>query len=126
MKIIVAENAPKAIGPYSQAIAVTGSEMLFLSGLLGLDPDSGNLIEGGVEAQTTRTLENMGAILIAAGMEKRNVVKTTIYLADLNDFEAVNSIYGEFFGTHWPARSTVQVAALPRSALIEIEAIAVK
>ncbi len=126
MRIVSTDAAPKAIGPYAQGVLATGGEMLFLSGQVGLDPVSGALVGGGIVGQTRRVLANVEAVLLAADMEKGDVVKTTIFLKDLDDFQAVNAIYEEFFSGHTPARSTVQVAALPRSALIEIEAIAVR
>jgi len=126
MRTISTDKAPKAIGPYAQGIATKEGEMLFLSGQVGLDPASGALAEGGIEGQTRRVLANMEEVLLAAGMQKADVVKTTIFLTDLGDFQIVNAIYEEFFSGHRPARSTVQVAGLPRSALIEIEAIAVR
>jgi 2-iminobutanoate/2-iminopropanoate deaminase len=126
MRIVSTDAAPKAIGPYAQGVIATGGEMLFLSGQVGLDPVSGALVGGGIVGQTRRVLANIEAVLLAADMQKGDVVKTTIFLKDLDDFQAVNAIYEEFFSGHTPARSTVQVAALPRSALIEIEAIAVR
>jgi 2-iminobutanoate/2-iminopropanoate deaminase len=126
MRTISTDKAPQAIGPYSQAVATLPlREILFLSGQLGLDPQSGALADGGVEGQAKQALANIEAILSAAGMSKENVVKTTIFLADLGDFQKVNAIYEDFFGPHKPARSTVQVSGLPRAALIEIECIAV-
>lgn len=116
-------EAPKAIGPYAQA--VRSGDFLFLSGQIALDPASGNLVEGGVEAQAERVLQNLAAVLSAAGASLDDVVKTTVYLAELSHFAAVNSVYGRFFPREpFPARATVQVAALPRGALIEIDAIA--
>jgi 2-iminobutanoate/2-iminopropanoate deaminase len=124
MRIISTEAAPQAIGPYAQAVGVRSSgEVVFLSGQLGLDPVSGNLVDG-VEEQTRRALGNIEAVLAAAGMGRENVVKTTIFLVDLKDFQKVNAIYEQFFAGHEPARSTVQVSGLPRSALIEVECIA--
>jgi len=120
---IATKEAPAAIGPYSQAIA-TG-ELLFCSGQLGLDPATGNLVEG-VGAQTTKALANLRAILRAAGLTPERVVKTTIFLVDMKDFAVVNETYAAFFGEHRPARSTVQVAALPKGGLVEIEALAVR
>lgn len=115
-------GAPAAIGPYSQGVIAGG--FLFTAGQIALDPESGQLMEGGIEAQTERVLENLGAILDRAGASWATVVKTTVYLADLGDFPTVNEIYGRAFGNARPARSTVQVSALPRGALIEIDAIA--
>jgi 2-iminobutanoate/2-iminopropanoate deaminase len=122
MKAVHSDEAPKAIGPYSQAVAVRGA--VFLSGQIGLDPASGQLVQGGVEAEARRVMENLKAVLAAAGLGLSDVVKTTIFLADLNDFTTVNEIYGGYFGDPKPARSTVQVAALPRGARVEIDAIA--
>jgi 2-iminobutanoate/2-iminopropanoate deaminase len=119
---ITTSGAPAAIGPYSQAIAADG--LLFCSGQLGLDPASGNLVEGGVEAQAERSLRNLTAVLDAAGLAWVDVVKTTIFLADIADFAAVNAVYGRYMPEPPPARSTVQVAALPKGGLVEIEAIA--
>jgi len=119
---IATSGAPAAIGPYSQAIAVDG--LLFCSGQLGLDPESGSLVEGGVEAQAERSLKNLAAVLDAAGLGWADVVKTTIFLADIADFAAVNAVYGRFMPDPPPARSTVQVAALPKGGLVEIEATA--
>lgn len=122
-KVITAKNAPAAVGPYSHAMQ-TGN-MVFTSGQLGLIPETGALPEG-VEAQTTQALKNLTAVLEAAGMSLADVVKTVVFLADINDFAAVNKIYAEFFGDTAPARSCVQVAALPKGGLVEIEAIATK
>ncbi len=118
---IATSGAPAAIGPYSQAIAVDG--LLFCSGQLGLDPATGDMVEG-VEAQAERSMRNLSAVLDAAGLGWSDVVKTTIFLADIADFAAVNAIYGRFMPVPPPARSTVQVAALPKGGLVEIEAIA--
>jgi 2-iminobutanoate/2-iminopropanoate deaminase len=126
MKMISTVKAPAAIGPYSQGIAVAAGETLFLSGQLGLDPISGELAAGGIEGQTRQALKNVAAILEEAGMGKEDVVKTTIFLADLGAFQVVNRIYGEFFGDHRPARSTVEVSGLPRGGVIEIETMAVR
>lgn len=117
-------DAPRAIGPYSQAIECRPDRMLFLSGQIALDPATGTLVPGGIEAETRQVLANLQAVLVAGGMDRWNVVKTTIFLVDMQDFGAVNSLYGEFFGDHRPARATVQVAALPRGARVEIEAVA--
>jgi 2-iminobutanoate/2-iminopropanoate deaminase len=121
-KIIQTEKAPKAIGPYSQAIRT--EFMVFTAGQVGLDPASGELVEGGIEAQTRRVLTNLKNVLEAADSGLNYVVKTTVFLKDMNDFAAMNSVYGEFFPENPPARSTVAVAALPKGALVEIEAIA--
>jgi len=118
---IATSGAPAAIGPYSQAVAIDG--LLFCSGQLGLDPATGELVEG-VEAQAERSLRNLAAVLDAAGLAWADVVKTTIFLADIADFAAVNAVYGRFMPDPPPARSTVEVAALPKGGLVEIEAIA--
>jgi 2-iminobutanoate/2-iminopropanoate deaminase len=118
---ISTSNAPAAIGPYSQAIAMDG--LLFCSGQLGLDPASGNLVDG-VEAQAERSMLNLRGVLDASGLTFEDVVKTTIFLADMGDFAVVNAVYGRFMPDPPPARSTVQVAALPKGGLVEIEAIA--
>ncbi len=117
------EKAPRAIGPYAQAIRAGG--WLFCSGQIGLDPATGELVHGGVGAETTRVLENLAAVLESAGASLDAVVKTTIYLADLKDFAAVNEIYARYFHAPFPARATVGVAALPRGARVEIAAVAV-
>ena len=122
--IIQTDQAPKAIGPYSQAIKIKNGEMIFTAGQLGIDPASGNLVDGGITAQTRQALQNLQAILRAAGSDLDQVVKTTVFLQDFNDFAVMNGIYAEFFPQNPPARSTVQVARLPKDGLIEIEAIA--
>ncbi|HEX3370751.1 MAG TPA: RidA family protein [Candidatus Cybelea sp.] len=119
---ILTQHAPEPIGPYSQAIQI-GSE-LYCSGQIPLDPQTGELIAGGVEQQTERVIENIGAVLCAAGCHFVDVVKTTIFLVDMKDFAAVNVVYERYFGASKPARSTVAVAALPRGARVEIECIA--
>ncbi len=122
-KIVVStDGAPKAIGPYSQAVRA-GSH-LFLSGQIGLDPKAGAIVTGGVEAETKQVLANLTAVLAAGGASWADVVRTTIYLTDLGDFATVNRLYGEVVGDVPPARATVQVAALPRGAVVEIDAIA--
>jgi 2-iminobutanoate/2-iminopropanoate deaminase len=121
--MIATAAAPPALGPYSQAVRV--GQWLFLSGQIGLDPATGELVSGGVTAETNRVLENLRAVLGAAGASFANVVRTTIYLADLADFGGVNEIYARFFQAPFPARATVGVAALPRGARVEIDAIAV-
>ncbi|MEP0766527.1 MAG: RidA family protein [Fimbriimonadia bacterium] len=118
------ERAPAAIGPYSQAIKVSGT-LLFTSGQIPLEPATGEMVSGDIAAQTTRVLENLKAVLEAGGASLADVVKTTIFLADMADFATVNEVYAEFFPTDPPARSTVQVAALPKGARVEIEAVAV-
>ena len=122
-KAIATSDAPGAIGPYSQAIAAGG--LVFLSGQIGLDPATGTLVGGTVEDETRRVLENLRAVLAGAGLESDAVVRTTVYLTDLADFPRVNQVYAEFFRAPFPARATVQVAALPRGARVEIDAIAV-
>jgi 2-iminobutanoate/2-iminopropanoate deaminase len=121
--VVSTEGAPKAIGPYSQAIAASG--MLFCSGQIPLDPKTGEMVAGDVRAQAKRVMENLGAVLQAGGASFTSVVRTTIYLQDLKDFAAVNEVYGSYFPGAPPARATVQVAGLPRGALVEIDAIAV-
>ncbi|MBU9727971.1 RidA family protein [Diplocloster modestus] len=121
--VITAQKAPAAVGPYSHA--VMAGDVLFTSGQLGLDPVSGELKEG-VEAQTTQALENLKAVLEASGLSLKNVVKTVVFLDNIGDFAAVNAIYANYFEGDTPARSCVQVAALPKGGLVEIEAVAVK
>ena len=121
--IIHTEEAPAAVGPYSQAIQI--GNMLFASGQLGLIPETGLLPES-IESQTEQSLKNVAAILAAAGYEKTDVVKTTVYLASMKDFATVNGIYAAFFGEHKPARSCVEVSRLPKDGLVEIEVIAAK
>jgi 2-iminobutanoate/2-iminopropanoate deaminase len=116
------DQAPKAIGPYSQAIRA--GQLLFLSGQVGFDPATGQLVPGGISEQTHRVLQNIGAILSAAGLSFDHVVKTTVFLADMNDFAAMNEIYATYFKSPAPARSTVQAARLPRDVKVEIEVIA--
>jgi 2-iminobutanoate/2-iminopropanoate deaminase len=125
--IVQTEKAPAAIGPYSQAVVVPvgNQRMVFCSGQIALDPVTGAVIEGDVGAQTRQVLENLGAVLAAAGASFADVVKTTIFLADMADFAAVNAIYGERFSRDPPARATVAAAGLPRNVRVEIEAIAV-
>lgn len=119
---VLTTSAPAPVGPYSQAIRSGG--FLFCSGQIGLDPATGKLVEGGVAEQTRRVMDNLAAVLASAGLTFAAVVKTTIFLADINDFATVNPIYGERFGTPPPARSTVAVAALPLGARVEIELVA--
>ncbi|MBL6974470.1 MAG: RidA family protein [Deltaproteobacteria bacterium] len=123
--VVATPEAPAAIGPYSQAIETRAGRMAFLSGQIALDPDTGAMVGGDVADETRQVLRNLDAVLIAAGMSRWNVARTTIYLADLGDFGTVNEIYAEFFGDHRPARATVQAAALPKGARVEIDAIAV-
>ncbi len=126
-RIIASQSAPKAIGPYSQAVLLDrpGGKTLFCSGQIALDPATGELVQGDITAQTERVMQNVEAVLTAAGMGFGNVVKTTVFLADLADFARMNDAYGKRFTGAFPARSTVQVAALPRGSRIEIEVIAV-
>ena len=124
MKSIATQNAPAAIGPYSQAIEANGT--VYVSGQLGIDPSTGSFAEGGAVAQARQSLTNISNILKEAGMSMKNVVKVTVLLADINDFAAVNEIYKDFFEAPFPARSAFAVAALPKGGKIEIEAIAVK
>jgi len=121
-RIVQTENAPKAIGPYSQAVEANG--FLFVSGQLGMDPATGQLAEG-VEGQTRQAMQNIEAILGAAGIGFGNVVRAGIFVADMGDFQKVNAIYGSFFTSDPPARATVEVGRLPKDALVEIEAAAV-
>ncbi|XP_051519962.1 2-iminobutanoate/2-iminopropanoate deaminase isoform X1 [Myxocyprinus asiaticus] len=122
-KIIHTAAAPAAIGPYSQA--VVADRTVYISGQLGMDVASGQLVAGGVQAQAKQALINMGEILKAAGCGYENVIKTTVLLADINDFNNVNDVYKQFFTRNFPARAAYQVAALPRGGLVEIEAVAV-
>jgi 2-iminobutanoate/2-iminopropanoate deaminase len=119
-------DAPKAIGPYAQAVSATAGRMIFCSGQIPLDPTTGELIgTGDVRVQTERVMKNLAAVLAAAGASFAHVTKTTIYLADLQDFAAVNEVYARFVGEAPPARATIQVAGLPKGASVEIDAIAV-
>jgi 2-iminobutanoate/2-iminopropanoate deaminase len=122
-KIISTSEAPAAIGPYSQA--VRSGNFLFCSGQIPLDPKSGQIVSGDIATQTRRVLDNIGAVLKAAGLAFENIMKTTIFLTDLGDFQTVNEIYGSYFKQQPPARSTVQVSALPKGAKVEIEILAV-
>ena len=121
-EIVATEDAPKAIGPYSQAVRV--GTLVFLSGQIPLDPKTGEIVTGDITEQTRRVMENLSAVLRAAGVSLSEVVRSTIYLLDLGDFAKVNEVYGSYFSTEPPARATVQVAALPRGASIEIDMIA--
>ncbi|MBA3451092.1 MAG: RidA family protein [Chloroflexia bacterium] len=120
--IVATKGAPAAIGPYSQAIVANG--FMFSAGQLPLDPETMTLVDGDISAQTERVMQNLGAVLESAGSGFDRVVKTTCYLADLNDFAAFNAVYGRFLGSNPPPRSTVQVAKLPLGALVEVECIA--
>ena len=119
---VSAADAPKAIGPYSHAIRA--GELLFVSGQVPIDPATGNLIDGDITAQTRRVMDNLAAVLKAGGLSLQHVVRTTIFLADMSDFAAVNTVYGSFFSEPYPARATVQVSRLPKDARVEIDAIA--
>jgi 2-iminobutanoate/2-iminopropanoate deaminase len=121
-EIIHSDNAPAAVGPYSQAVKV--GNFVYSAGQVGLDPATMKLVEGGVEAQTEQVLQNLQAVLMAAGSSLANVIKTTVFLADINDYKAVNGVYAGYFTESPPARSAVQVAALPLGALVEIEVVA--
>jgi 2-iminobutanoate/2-iminopropanoate deaminase len=121
-KVISSKKAPQPIGPYS--VATQSGTLVFTSGQLGLDPASGNLVAGGVEAETRQVMTNLRNVLEAAGSGLDNVLKTTVFLKDMADFPKMNAIYGEFFPENPPARSTVQVAALPKGGAVEIEVIA--
>jgi 2-iminobutanoate/2-iminopropanoate deaminase len=123
MKAISSPDAPKAIGPYSPA--VRSGQLLFVSGQIPLDPATGRMIEGDVAVQTRRVMDNLGAVLRSAGLSFGQIVRTTIFLADLEDFAKVNEVYGSYFSEPYPARATVQVTRLPRDASVEIDAIAV-
>ena len=122
LKRVQTDRAPHAIGPYSQAI-IAGN-LVFTAGQIPLDPATGELIGGDIRAQTQRVLENLGAILNAAGASLSSVLKTTVYLSDMSEFAAMNEVYASHFGDHKPARSTVQAARLPRDVKVEIDAIA--
>ena len=123
-EIIATEAAPQAIGPYAQA--VTLGDFVFTSGQIPIDPKTGAFVEGGIAEQTEQVLRNLAEVLRAAGTNLEGVLKTTVFLADMNDFAAMNEVYGRYFSNEPPARSTVQAARLPRDARIEIDAIAVK
>ena len=121
-EVVSTENAPGAIGPYSQAIKANG--MVFCSGQIPIDPATGEFVSGGVAEQTEQVMRNLSAVLKAGQSSLKQVVKTTVFLADMDDFTAMNEVYGRFFGENPPARATVQAARLPRDAKVEIEAIA--
>ncbi len=123
LRKVQTDDAPAAIGPYSQAIVHGG--LVFTAGQIPLDPGTMQMVEGDVAAQTERVLQNLSAVLEAAGASLASVVKTTVFLADMGDFAAMNEVYGRWFGDHAPARSTVAAAGLPRNARVEIEAVAV-
>ncbi|MBP7460277.1 MAG: RidA family protein [Candidatus Delongbacteria bacterium] len=123
-KVIATEKAPKAIGPYSQGIMVNG--FLYTSGQVPLDPQTGKLVEGDIQVQAKRSLDNLKAIIEAAGYTMEDIVKTTVFLKDIANFKAVNEVYAGYFSANPPARSAIQVAALPLNAELEIEAVAFK
>jgi 2-iminobutanoate/2-iminopropanoate deaminase len=122
-KIISTENAPQAIGPYSQAVAANG--FVFVSGQIPIDPKTGAMVESKIAVQTARSLDNIKAILEAAGSSMEKVVKTSVFLADINDFAAMNDVYAKYFTKNAPARACVEVGNLPKNALVEIEVVAV-
>ena len=121
-KVIATDQAPKAIGPYSQAILVDGT--LYLAGQIALDPSSGKLVEGGIEVQTRRVMQNLNAVLDAAGYQFDNVVQTQVFLSNLNHYKAMNSVYATYFEERPPARAVVEAARIPRDALVEIMMVA--
>ena len=121
-EVLISSNAPRAVGPYS--LGIRSGDFIFLSGQLGLDPASGEFVEGGVEAQTRQALQNIKNVLREAGADLSNVVKTSVFLSDIKDFSKMNAVYAEFFYNNPPARSTMQVGALPKSGLVEIEVVA--
>jgi 2-iminobutanoate/2-iminopropanoate deaminase len=122
IQVATTTKAPKAIGPYSQAIVANG--LVFTSGQIALDPKTNTLIEGSIEEQTRQVLNNLSAVLESVGGNLQKALKTTVFLQDMNDFASMNSVYAEFFPTHKPARSTIQVAKLPLNAKVEIEMVA--
>ncbi len=122
LKIVHTDKAPAAIGPYSQGIVANG--LLFTAGQIAIDPATGQIVTGGIAAQTERVMANLTAVLSSAGAKWSDVVKTTVYLHDMSDFPAVNDVYGRILGDARPARSTVQVSALPRGVLVEIDVVA--
>ncbi|KFE66713.1 RidA family protein [Hyalangium minutum] len=124
-KVIHSDNAPQAIGPYSQAIQVDAGKLTFLAGQIPLDPKTMEMVQGDAATQAERVMQNLKAVLAAAGLEFSHVVRCTIFLTDLGDFAKVNEVYGRYFTGSPPARATVQVSALPRGAKVEIDAIAV-
>jgi len=124
MKRILTDKAPSPIGPYSQAILVDG-KFVYTAGQVALDPKSGGLVEGGIMEQTRQAIKNIEQVLMAAGASLSSVVKTTVYLKDMNEFAAMNEVYAEFFAGSSPARSTVEVARLPKDAKVEIDAVAI-
>ena len=123
-QIVATDAAPKAVGPYSQA--VWAGDLLFCAGQIPLEPATGNIVPGGITEQATRVLENIRGLLQSQGLDFRNVVKSTVFLSDMNNFAAMNEVYASFFTREPPARSTVQVARLPKDALVEIEVVAAR
>lgn len=123
-KVVATEGAPRAIGPYSQAIVANG--FVFTSGQIPLDPPTGEFVAGGIAEQTEQVFRNLVAVLEAAGTSLERIVKTTVFLADMNDFAAMNEVYARYFAGEFPARSTVQAARLPRDARVEIEVVALR
>ncbi|MFO7945120.1 MAG: RidA family protein [Anaerolineales bacterium] len=121
-QVVEAKDAPQAIGPYSAAVKT--DTMVFTAGQLGVDPGSGEFSSGDIQSQTRQALENLRAVLLAAGSSLTNVIKTTVFLRDMDEFKAMNEVYAEFFKEKYPARSAVQVARLPKDAAVEIEAVA--
>ena len=122
--VIMTDNAPKPIGPYSQAISA--GDFIFVSGQIGINPSTGELAAGDIKTEAKQVMENIGAVLKAAGSDYSSIVKTTIYLKDMNDFKSVNEIYSEYFKGEYPARETVGVASLPKNARVEISVVAVR
>lgn len=120
---VSSDRAPKALGPYS--IAVKTDNLVYTSGQVGIDPATNELVSGGIEVQTRRVLDNLKIVLECSGSGMEHVIKTTVFLSDIADFATVNGIYGEYFTTNYPARSAIQVCALPKNALVEIEAVAI-
>ncbi len=123
-EVVTSLQAPSAIGPYSQAVAVTATRTVYLSGQIPLDPQTGQLVEGDIGRQTVQVMENLKAVLEAAGLELKHVVRCTIFLIEMGDFAKVNEVYGTYFPAAPPARATVAVAALPKGARVEIDAVA--
>jgi len=123
-KILATEAAPRAIGPYSQGVVASG-RLIFTAGQIAIDPEVGEVVKGDIRAQTRQVLENLRTILKSVGADLGNVVKTTVFLADMNDFAAMNEVYAEYFAVQCPARSTVEVSRLPKDVKVEIECIAV-
>jgi 2-iminobutanoate/2-iminopropanoate deaminase len=122
--ILQSERAPKAVGPYSQAVAVSSAKLAFTAGQIAIDPSTGAIVPGGIEEQTRRVILNLEAVLASAGEGLESAVKTTVFLKDMNDFTGMNRVYESFFKTDPPARSTVEVSRLPKDVLIEIECVA--